>query len=414
MNFNQDTNYYLRTDIDRYFESKGIHVVYNSLGANEYLMRSFIKDYRPIVNRAKDTMSNHVKYDIYQTMYPVEKRKKLTGFEKVKQLDAEKRFNLTQLIKTNMFSPSKIQNFREDKEVKNLSYKQNLYNTVKKYDAPFVYLSGGADSEMLAYSLLDAGVKFKPVIFQLIYNNECINFEEIKYAFKFCHKEKLIPIVKDLNINEYWNSVDFVELAMNIQRTSPQIVTHAHMVELMDYEYPNRTHLFGGEVRYQTNHILPNDDEKHYLIYLDKMPWLQSGAVLSLLWESVNPAPAGTVVCQMYWNKFSTYANANKPDPGNTSGTFPWAVAPISSPDWYYQFAAANPIDVQGTGSGTYPGTTGYITVSSGFDVIQTVYCQGGISGAISQFEYTMNVFGNLSSFTIGSVTFQLRARNTF
>ncbi|NBO22600.1 hypothetical protein EBU94_04570 [bacterium] len=98
MNFNQDTNYYLRTDIDRYFESKGIHVVYNSLGANEYLMRSFIKDYRPIVNRAKDTMSNHVKYDIYQTMYPVEKRKKLTGFEKVKQLDAEKRFNLTNIF----------------------------------------------------------------------------------------------------------------------------------------------------------------------------------------------------------------------------------------------------------------------------------------------------------------------------
>ena len=380
-------------------------------------MRSFIKDYRPIVNRSKDTFSNHVKYDIYQTMYPVAKRKKLTGFEKVKDFDAEKRFELNQLIKTNTFAPSKIQNFREDKEVKNLSYKQCLYNHIKKYEMPFVYLSGGADSELLAYSLLDAGVKFNPVIFQIIYNNECINYDEIKYAFSFCQKEKLIPIVKNLNINEYWNSTDFVELAINIQRTSPQIVTHAHMVEIMDYEYPNRTHLFGGEVRYQTNHIFPNDDEKHYLVYLDKMPWLQPpGSTLSLLWESVNPAPfAGFVVCIMWWWTFSTYATANKPDPGPVSGTFPWADYPIRSVDWYYRFSAVNPIALSGAGSDSIPNTAGgYNTVQTISTNILTTIVNGSIPGAISHWAYTMLVFGNESSSIIGSVTFQFRSLNSF
>lgn len=60
----------------------------------------------------------------------------------------------------------------------------------------YVGLSGGYDSECLSKVLLEAGVSFKAII--VTYDGNQI---EVQQAFKFCDKQKIVPII--LNLSEY-------------------------------------------------------------------------------------------------------------------------------------------------------------------------------------------------------------------
>lgn len=411
MLFKHEPNYYLKTDIDRYFESKGIHVIYNGLMANELLMRAYVNDFHHMVERADQYWSHFDKNTIYQTMYPVKNRKKLTGFEKVSKLDAQKRVELRQIVKKSIFAPCKIQNHKENVWVKNCSYKDTLKNSVKSLDNPFLYLSGGADSELLAYAFLDAGVKFTPVIFKLIYDNECINHEEIKYAFDFCSQQKLIPITKILYINEFWNSHHFNQLAIGCNLLSPQILTHAHMVEVIDYEFPYRTHIFGGEVRYSTRHVYYDDDENQNIIYLDKAGFLLTYYNFGLLWESRGGPGSGSNYCVNYWNTYTTYANARY---GGDSGAFSWTDGNPMTGTWYIQVSSITEI-VKTNSLCLYGAQTSYISLGGGFSfVCSAVVFDGNLPASTSEWLFGVNVYGSNSPGIVGGCSIGFRAVNNF
>lgn len=267
-------------DIDTYFAKKGIRVVYNTLMGSEILARSFVKDYQHMVDRAYSRHFKFIKNDVYQTMYPIVSRKKLTGFEGIKKWDLKKRAYLNEIvpIRNRMFPLSSLgvtQTISENKWVQKASFKEQLKLSVRGYENPLLYLSGGGDSELVAYSLLDAGVKFKVVICKFILDDgSCANYDDIKYAFAFCKKENIIPIVKEIKISEAWNDSLFDEIACGTYSRSPQIATHAYMVEMLNAEYPNHTHLFGGEIRFHS--CSKFDWEKgapwHNTIYFAKIP----------------------------------------------------------------------------------------------------------------------------------------------
>lgn len=54
-----------------------------------------------------------------------------------------------------------------------------------------------------------------------------------------------------------------------MQILSPQLVTHAHCIFLMNEQFPDVTHVFGGEVRFK-NYLLDNGNTAN-LVFLDKL-----------------------------------------------------------------------------------------------------------------------------------------------
>jgi hypothetical protein len=71
----------------------------------------------------------------------------------------------------------------------------------------FVSMSGGIDSEVTAISFLNAGIPFTPLILQYEFNNKILNNYDIKYAFEFCTKHNLSPMIHSVN------PVEFVKMA---------------------------------------------------------------------------------------------------------------------------------------------------------------------------------------------------------
>ena len=123
------------------------------------------------------------------------------------------------------------------------------------------------DSELVAHALLDAGKTFIPVIFQWTNDKgEIQNEFDTDYAMRFCQKYGLTPIIETINIENLWTSTRFRNLSEEFNITSPQLVTHAYMVLRMNDKYPNRCHLFGGEVRYTTDYGWKKDENSAMVI----------------------------------------------------------------------------------------------------------------------------------------------------
>ena len=241
-----------RPVIDKYFEKMGINIVYNTLGHNSDLITSFVSDYRDVL-KTYTARSNHIKHTLYNQIYNIEFRHKKTGFEKIPDLDREFRTKISKIVKKSQFSETCIVDKEQEKSCKN--YKEHLLSFLQKVDNPILYYSGGLDSELVALSLLDSGKKFTMVTIEWLYNGNVINNYELHYAYKFCRDHSIIPIIKQIDVGQLWNSNEFFQLASDLGIVSPQLVSHAYMVLLLNQQFPNSTHLFGGEVRFQ-NYLL--------------------------------------------------------------------------------------------------------------------------------------------------------------
>ena len=256
--------------IIEYFADQGVNVKYNTLGGTEDLVRAYVFDYEDVVKNSESEKSQYSKTSIYQSMYDMESRTKLTGFEKLKTKDRQFRT----LVSKSMRDAQWHTTFVVDTETEVrpiLSYKETLKNYLKTIDNPLLYLSGGIDSELVALAMLDAGVKFNTVIFEFLDNSgDVINKEELGYAYKFINKHNINATVKKLNVEELWDSEEFVKLTEAVQLPSPQLITHAHMINMMSEEFVNHTHLFGGEARFYTHHWL-DDGRKASLVLLTKL-----------------------------------------------------------------------------------------------------------------------------------------------
>lgn len=256
-----------RPVIDSYFEKLGIQVVYNCLGHNEDLIYSFVSDYGHFLN-SFSTQSNHIKPSLYQNIYNIKYRIKSTGFERVSNLDRDFRNNIRNFITKPQYSPLLL---IEKEEISNFgNYKERLNQFTSNIKNPLLYYSGGMDSEIVALSFLEKHKSFKMVVFEWIDNREnIINLYDLQRAYSFCREHGIIPIIKQINIETLWESTEFKNLAIDIQIASPQLVTHAYSILLMNQELPNVTHVFGGEVRFK-NYLLDNGNTAN-LVFLDKL-----------------------------------------------------------------------------------------------------------------------------------------------
>lgn len=259
----------MRTKIDNFFAKKGIDVYYNSLGATELLIKSFVSNYKEDIDKTSFKISSNIKNVIYDKIFPITVRHKKTGFESVKNLDHTFRDNIKKFIKEPQFSPLLlIENQQCDNK---LNYKQELIKFVKTLKNPLIYFSGGIDSELLLKACISAEINFNVVIFEWLNNKgELLNTYELSYAYKICKQHSIFPIIKQINIEKLWEDKTFKEFSIDIQIQSPQLVTHAYMIDIMSKDYTNSTHMFGGEVRFKTNHLL-DDGTTANLVFLDKL-----------------------------------------------------------------------------------------------------------------------------------------------
>lgn len=260
----------MSTRIDNFFYSKGIKTYFNTLGCSCALIELYVNEYKHIVNSKKNTRSENFKPIIYRSMYDLADRQKLTGFEYYTGLDKNFRNKITPYVKSAQFSPTHVVDNSQNIVI-TATYKQELKNTLKSIDNILLYLSGGLDSELVASALIDINKKFDVVIFEYVDNiGNITNKDDIIYAKQFCKKNNIKPNIFQINIENLWQTVEFQQLAIDVGVISPQLTTYAYMIELMSKKFPNSTHMFGGEVRFYTNH-LKDDNSYANLVFLDKV-----------------------------------------------------------------------------------------------------------------------------------------------
>lgn len=259
----------MQTKIDKYFAHKGIKTIFNCLGNNEELVRAYVGNFRDLTDSHSLKHSNHNKMQAYFRLFNLMPRNKMTGFEALHNQEAKFKLKVQKYILDSQHSPLfKIDNNEHDKK---LDYKQTLLQFVSQIENPLLYLSGGADSETVASAFLASGKKFNVVIFEWVDNtSHIINASEIFYAYRFCKNNNIIPIIKQVNVEKLWESNYFQRLAIDTQILSPQLVTYAHMVNMMSIDMPHATHVFGGEVKFKTNYVLESGENSN-LVWLDKL-----------------------------------------------------------------------------------------------------------------------------------------------
>lgn len=274
-----------KTVIDNYFERKGIKTRFNTLGYTDTLIRSYLKDFQTEVNNAYRKKSEDVKHSCYNKLYPVKPRPKFTGFETLKKQDSQFRKDVGLFVKTPQFSPLDTIEHNSNDDIE-ISYKEALLDSIKTIDNPLVYLSGGLDSEIVANAFIESGKSFTPIIYYYVddYGN-LLNKHDIGYAYAFCKKHGLFPVIKQLNLPKLWNTHEFKKLSIDLQIVSTQLVTYAYMIEQMSEEYPDYTHVFGGEVRFRSDYQYAN--RNYNIVFLDKLIPAYSGNQYS------SPAPLG-------------------------------------------------------------------------------------------------------------------------
>ncbi|NBP58379.1 hypothetical protein EBU71_17970, partial [bacterium] len=248
-------------------------------------------------------------------LYPVKARPKFTGFETLKKQDRQFRKDIGVYVNQPQFSPLETIEHNSSRDIE-VSYKVALVNSVKQIDQPLVYLSGGLDSEIVANAFIDSGKTFIPLIYYYVddYGN-LLNKHDIGYAYAFCKRHGLFPVIKQINLTKLWNTQEFKTLAIDLQIVSPQLVTYAYMIQQMSEEYPDHTHVFGGEVRFQSNYQYAN--RNYNIVFLDKLVPAYDGEFYSspspidgsyntvgLIYYGNSLTGAGTWEIQAYVNGF--------------------------------------------------------------------------------------------------------------
>lgn len=253
--------------IDKYFSEKNIKVHYNTLGHTPELVNAYVSTFQNIVDLSLYKRSQDVKHTCYNKLYDVVDRPKLTGFEDVVSEDKKFREKIVGYLTDVFYGPTLT--LSKDSVQSTTDYKTLLVESVKKIDNPVLYLSGGLDSEIVARALIDAGKKFIPVAFMWKNNEDLvINQSELNYAIDFCKQNNLNLDIMELNVISLWETTEFFEFAKDIQLQSTQQLTHAYTINLVNEKYPNSTHLFGGEVRFN---IQNQEDSIVNVVFLDKV-----------------------------------------------------------------------------------------------------------------------------------------------
>lgn len=99
----------------------------------------------------------------------------------------------------------------------------------QKLGTMYVSLSGGLDSEFVLAVLLSLGMKATPVIMRTQYNHP-----ETAYAFKFCKKNNLTPIIFDLDYDNFVKSGKMMDYCLSMKCSSPWHASNAWLLKQLD------------------------------------------------------------------------------------------------------------------------------------------------------------------------------------
>lgn len=360
--------------IQNYWASKGTDVVYNALGGTDQLVDSYIDTFKDILGASSAKQSNEVKNICYRGLYPLEniERVKYTGFENVVEKDKKFRQKVTPLIKNLQFN----QYVEQEPVSHKISYKASLLRRVKEFNDCYLYFSGGIDSELVAAAMLDAGVKFTPVIFKIIEGGTCKNIHDIQFAHKFCGKHGLQPITESIDIDEVWQDQQFQDMAVDLGIASPQIVTHSHFVGVIASKYPKKKHVFGGEVRF---YIDDTGEKPANFVQLAKVdPVGYNGQTYFITRLS-----AGSCVQRLIYNTSGGWVVDFVGGSGdNDSGT--WTTTPAVS--YEYRVSVVNITGPTGSGSGGASASpaapTTWQPITNGIIICSVTGTLGGSSGS--------------------------------
>ena len=112
---------------------------------------------------------------------------------------------------------------------KNPKIENTVIEYVKKHMAEYLkegkynlFLSGGIDSENIANIFLECKIPFTPIIVAYCHEDKILNDYDIQYAFNFCKKHSITPIVIDIPIIDFFNSGKAIKYAREYGCISPQ------------------------------------------------------------------------------------------------------------------------------------------------------------------------------------------------
>lgn len=350
--------------IDQYFAKKGISVYYNTLGMTEDLVRAYVTAFRPVLEKKGVVSSHLVKQACYETLYQIEPRLKMTGFEQVETQDRAFREKIVSYITDVFYGP--VLNVEQTSQSDH-DYKTLLVDTLKSVDLPVLYFSGGIDSELVANALIDAEKTFKPVLFLwLDQNHNVINQYEANFARDFCKSKGLELEEYKIDVESLWLSSEFFEFAKDIQIHSTHVLTHAWAVKLLSEKYPTSTHLFGGEVRFTRS--VNDDNQLVDIVFLAKVnpPGYDQSNAYTVF--SFSPSGCGIV---LYYDQTGTwtidrFGGVGGVTPGPLTGT--WTTTPasnyeISTNGGFSWFPIVGNTVIGGVGVGGGSGETNSITI---------------------------------------------------
>lgn len=368
---------------DSYFENKGIRTKFNTLGDTEELIRSFVKETQDLVDNYPSKRSHHIKKSLYDNLYEMSPRTKLTGFELVNPQDVAFRNKINDFITTAQFSPLLLIEPRENKSAP-AGYKDLLINHLKSIDNPVLYLSGGLDSELLASALVESGVRFKTVIFEwLNKKGEVVNSKDLDFAYNFCHKHGIYPVIKQLDIETLWESNEFASLAIDMQILSTQLVTYAYTVTLVENMFPDSTHLFAGEIRYYSDYLM-DDGSLANIVYLGKLVPGYNGVTYT---TQTGNSVAGALELRLFYSSTAGTWSVTISTTASLGGT-PTSGSYTDTASSSYEYRISSRTINQSTGFSTYTPTatvpTSYATVTSSTKTCSvTATDLGGVTGVM-------------------------------
>jgi hypothetical protein len=102
----------------------------------------------------------------------------------------------------------------------------------QNYVKPFwICLSGGVDSEAMAFAFLKAQVPFKVAIWRY---NGGLNNHDIRHAMEFCERHDLEFEIIDFDVISFLESPAFTDFMLTYRNRSPQFAVHMKCLEQLD------------------------------------------------------------------------------------------------------------------------------------------------------------------------------------
>jgi hypothetical protein len=99
-----------------------------------------------------------------------------------------------------------------------------------------VCFSGGIDSEIILTSMIEAGVKCKALIANIIHEGVVVNAHDTKYAFEYVEKHNVDHLVYDFDLADFFRNRLLADV-INYRAPRPGLLIHADLVRTFSKNY---------------------------------------------------------------------------------------------------------------------------------------------------------------------------------